>query len=114
MDTRIDGLEKRMNTRIDGLEKRLDSQDKRMNTRIDGLEKRLDSQDKRLDSHGGMLAKLLAAPFQLTQAGKTLKVLITVGLAKVPPLPALSLRLHNFGLKLLDFHAGCLPVCGRT
>ena len=96
-----------MDTRIDGLEKRLDSQDKRMNTRIDGLE-------KRLDSHGGMLAKLLAAPFQLTQAGKTLKVLITVGLAKVPPLPALSLRLHNFGLKLLDFHAGCLPVCGRT
>ena len=89
MDTRIDGLEKRMDTRIDGLE-------------------------KRLDSHGGMLAKLLAAPFQLTQAGKTLKVLITVGLAKVPPLPALSLRLHNFGLKLLDFHAGCLPVCGRT
>jgi hypothetical protein len=96
-----------MDTRIDGLEKRLDSQDKRMNTRIDGLE-------KRLDSHGGMLAKLLAAPFQLTQAGKTLKVLITVGLAKVPPLPALSLKLHNFGLKLLDFHAGCLPVCGRT
>jgi hypothetical protein len=89
-----------MDTRIDGLEKRLD-------TRIDGLE-------KRLDSHGGMLAKLLAAPFQLTQAGKTLKVLITVGLAKVPPLPALSLKLHNFGLKLLDFHAGCLPVCGRT
>ena len=89
MDTRIDGLEKRMDTRIDGLE-------------------------KRLDSHGGMLAKLLAAPFQLTQAGKTLKVLITVGLAKVPPLPALSLKLHNFGLKLLDFHAGCLPVCGRT
>ena len=89
MDTRIDGLEKRMDTRIDGLE-------------------------KRLDSHGGMLAKLLAAPFQLTQPGKTLKVLITVGLAKVPPLPALSLKLHNFGLKLLDFHAGCLPVCGRT
>ena len=100
MDTRIDGLEKSFDTRIDGLEKRLD-------TRIDGME-------KRLDSHGGMLAKLLAAPFQLTQAGKTLKVLITVGLAKVPPLPALSLKLHNFGLKLLDFHAGCLPVCGRT
>ena len=107
-----------MDTRIDGLEKRLDSQDKRMNTRIDGLEKRMDTRidglEKRLDSHGGMLAKLLAAPFQLTQAGKTLKVLITVGLAKVPPLPALSLKLHNFGLKLLDFHAGCLPVCGRT
>jgi tetrahydromethanopterin S-methyltransferase subunit G len=72
INTRIDGLEKRMedrfetiNTRIDGLEKRMEDRFETINSRIDGVEKRMEdgfgALNKRIDDVNARLDSGLGA-----------------------------------------------------
>ena len=64
IDTKVDGLERRLTVRLDGMDRRFDAVDTRLDGidgRLDGIDGRLDGIDGRLDGIDGTLVGLTAS-----------------------------------------------------
>ena len=82
LDSRIDGVEERLNSRIDGVEERLNSRidgvEERLNSRIDGVETRMSDLEEAMRELGERMARF---------EGTLSAVVALVGLNETPDDP---------------------------